>query len=632
MKLIGTSESKLGKKNVLSKEQFVPIIEQTVDEILELLKHSCGRNSRYGLVISPETNQFMDLGSVTVTSNKLNIFSKDGAHLTQSLQYGNALQSYIQNLLVYIGDRVDSACGDGTTTSMIFAGEFLKQMFKNIETCDTWKQCSTIEITQAYDKTVEYIMDQLDDTKITVQTFQEDFKLKEEEAIKALSYYQAYTSSNGDKELAEQISLAFSQIPAECIDEMYQVYPEMERDEKIEVIIDEAQFIVEDPIFVTTELLNTNFMKEYVTDDAILICLPQGIADESALTTELFKTITSMDPEQHIVIIAPKIGNSFINRIIHENTNSGRHIALVVHGKNGGRFSALPLMSLALCGLMNVPIYGITENIKINELMSCVREGIKVHFTGKQVKLYNLYQPLEDYNGHPGLKEAETYPYYSRIRSELHETKDRVVGHHKKHKEELDDINEALAALEYTKRIKIIGGGKTYEQLAIRLVIEDCIAATLSSIKHGMHFNGPHRLSLAIQSGLNKKPHELIKLMLKSMSTAVNTIINCIFADSYMISETLWYQVSPEWNPKYRYQDANQPALEINMLTEPFTFNNSYVPSVQPSKMFEEMFVRIKEVMLKTLMSDHIVTIGEVFDSEVQPDLKQLLKKASESF
>lgn len=622
----------LGKKNVLTSKEFRPVIYRTIDELVQILTHSYGRTARFSMVLTPETGEFLSDRQVTATTNRLQVYSKDGAQLTQSIQYANSIQTYIQSILVYIGQRVDSACGDGTTTSMLYAGLFLKYLLKNLDECNVWSKFSTVEVINVYDELVTELEDILSNQfKITIQDLMDDFGLTEQDAMSTLAYIQAYTSSNGDVEIAEAMAEAFYHIPLEGSEELYQVSPSMELEKKIEVIKDDAQFTSTDVVLLTRELMSFELSKGYVVDNAKVICLMYELVDVSAATTEVFKYIETLKADEPLVIFAPKISSSVTERIVAMNTAKEKHVCLFAHGGKRARFSKVPVDTYALCGLLNVKLFDIKdEEIGSDVIEDCIRPGVRVEADGRSVKLFNLYEPIPGYAGHPGIRHPEEYPVYARVRKDLHEVKTKTLGHHHSDKNEAELIAITLSSLEHVKRIKIVGGGRTFEQLAIRLVIEDCIAASLSGINHGMYFNGPNKL----QDSLITMRHVVEMARTNSRSPRLllkEFILTCMLRAAEDLVEPLGTSnhSSHDWakHSKYIYVDSklNSARNFYNTASDGDILKKinklKLVPPTQPAKMFTELFARIRETVLNVALSEHIVTIGEVTDlSDVDND------------
>ena len=621
----------IGYTNVIPKEEFAHLVFDTCSTIINILRSCCGVGAKYNLVIKPElSNRGSGFGSDdmydTGSLNELNIYSKDGAHSIDSLEFGNEVQNYIKNAILYVGKSVDLACGDGTTTSMLFVSYFLQKFAYDIIISEDEEKKM---VPALYDNTTKYLNDEFDNIidsymgklegdKITVQDLMKDFEISEEEAIYVVAWIQTYTSSHRNEEFAKAFGNAFSNLPKECARYVKVVHPEMEFDKLITLKLDSNQFEF-DGMLLNTEMLNTEFKRGYYKENVKLLNVPFGLPDASVFVTELNKYINTLNYGDTLIIISPDVSKTLAAEWSNINYKTNKvkqeeNIPEVIFfnmADHISKFSHISYSSLALTGIMNVSPM---ENVLEHPIKDSVVDGVTVSYNGSnKIVLDKMFTCEEGSRLHPGNLHPEKYIYFTEIKNFMMIQKDRIEKLHMKDNQERSMIIKALSSMEKVGNSTIISGGTTMEQLANRLVFQDCLAACTSSIDTGFVCNGFSRLP--DEQIISTDPH-LNRYLTQSTSDVINSIF---YMEKY-----------PEVNSKYEFVDIldseyvtnnkqiNKELIESILKTREEVWNHNDeipIPPIQSVRLFIEMFRRIKEIILPILFVDNVIIPDKMWDT-----------------
>ena len=187
-----------GISNRLEKAEFEKMMTETLTDLANVLKDHCGP---YG--------KFSAITSVTDPSAEP-VFTKDGINILRAIHYASPVQEFVRHTLMYMGSRVETSAGDGTTSAMIIMAIAMVKLLKNLKKINCTYQdlvdVYNISIAKQLDnryKDMTYTVDYLTDK---VYERYSDWCKKTDKAginkmvIKRIAYSQAYTSSHGDEE------------------------------------------------------------------------------------------------------------------------------------------------------------------------------------------------------------------------------------------------------------------------------------------------------------------------------------------------------------------------------------------------------------------------------------------------
>ena len=167
------------KSNVVPKEAIQKVQEGVLKDLADTLRNCYGPQASNTLILIPT-------GENGIASQKpISKYTKDGRHIQEKIVYTGMLENAIAGQIESITSRVDGESGDGTTSATLLS-YFLYMRLKNII-----KNNSTRLFTSTLHDIINEIIETIPDYCWEPET--EDI------------YHIAYTSTNGNKQIAEEL-------------------------------------------------------------------------------------------------------------------------------------------------------------------------------------------------------------------------------------------------------------------------------------------------------------------------------------------------------------------------------------------------------------------------------------------
>lgn len=506
-------------QNVVGKEDLKKITITTLSQLVQQLLSISGPSARNGFILY--NNSTLNDGLNTDIMGKagtLEVFTRDGIHCLSNISYLSPIQRYIKDqLLAFMGRRVDASCGDGTTTSMIFTASFVVEMMKKLK---MFEEYSITEIEEAFTDYTKRLLERLDEYKITRESVMKDLEVSENEAAKLLAYLQAYTASSGKIEIAAAIAEIFKRTPKWAWDyAIKQKYPYRETVEQyVRAEADDHQAIFESTI-LTPELCNMDLGKYYQRDKAHVVIMRTGFLNGSVCAITLHNYLgqciqkKQADPDYvftPLVIMIPSAAHSHDENLFRSTLDAAR--------KNGLEVFALAYQRPM--GTHNEFMYSIDAisakaDVSAFTELNATKDDVAVlePFLIEckiRVDHFNTYLddiiPIRDgvdvekclnENVHPGSLYPELYPNYTTWKEHFLKRLDEEANLGDKTNEiDVKDLNLALLTMSVVKNWHISIGGKAHDQNATAHVLDDAAKSALCAVKHGIYFNGPGKFML----------------------------------------------------------------------------------------------------------------------------------------
>ena len=106
--------------NITDKKELISKMIETLDDLIVVLKAHCGPFSGYAVIMDPNA-----MGAEPA-------FTKDGINIVRGIKYTDRIKEFTRNSLQYIGSRIETSAGDGTTSAMIICATMLKVLLEAI--------------------------------------------------------------------------------------------------------------------------------------------------------------------------------------------------------------------------------------------------------------------------------------------------------------------------------------------------------------------------------------------------------------------------------------------------------------------------------------------------------------------
>lgn len=184
-------------------------------------------------------------------------FTRDGISIVRMLQFAEPVAQFCRSTIGFIGNKVDNACNDGTTTSMLFASALSQAWLSSEHATDghvaihesrASARVSVEELKQHFVEMFDYIKQ----SKLTTESLWELIKEADPETTctladvnYAVAMWAALTSTKGNYEIASKVTDAVLSYPPEFSDYQLVSSSSVEREELLVVDKQEANFSFE---------------------------------------------------------------------------------------------------------------------------------------------------------------------------------------------------------------------------------------------------------------------------------------------------------------------------------------------------------------------------------------------------
>lgn len=660
-------------QNVVKDSDFVDITKRTFAQLDAQLLDISGPYARNAFILFNPTAQ---MSNAVTSARGIKLFTRDGRHTLQNIEYASPIQRYIKDdVLCFVGEKVDDACHDGTTSSMIFTSAFVSNLIDKRDILDTY---SETEITTAYNTIVADILAML---KYNFTITKEEFfihgkYLIPNEAIRDFAYMQAFTSSSGNKEVSQAIADVISTTPEEIWNyALVQKFPLRETDEfHVEATQEKYQASFE-VNFLSRQYNNMDMETYYKHNDVDIIVLRSGLYPNGPLYTRLLQYLERAPIDKKTLILVPGTQSTsrniemFITEIMKiTSKDDSKHIAIAaydLYADNAGCLYALDAMvakankpllteevvmtiidSGAPFDITKYLVHASTVEIKANWLNidgivpTTIPESI-----GSDVFIPKNINPCEFYQDY-----FDNYAWYKEY---LLDQLDKEEHAFQKNSQLIKDIKRGLALMTVVYPMVISVTGKEHDQQMIAHVIDDAAGATLVALKDGMIFNGARKLSIVLSNIADHleehgaiggrimtcdKEQMLYEHLLSVFIAAANKMDISIFGKhvsnikvNMPLCDSKYDYINAQqnfvkdngtctWNPTVFNilqvkQDSKKDSV-ADYLTEKEDAFNHIAPPCQTARLFDTLFTRVREVGLRFALLSYVVAPGTIWDDK----------------
>ena len=561
-------------------------------------------------------------------------FTKDGIGIIRSVTFDNPVDNYINQVMAFIGGRIENSIGDGTTSAMLFVCQFLLELIekKAVDRID-YRNLRTL-----FDAMIELYEEEQKKEAIFLKDIKDPVAHKR--AIANISFAQAYTSSHGDVNLAKMVQQVFMSAPEDTWNVMTFARDNFETDKPISVDIDDAQFTFDYCAIHHPYMLNAKGDTVFEAEDVVLVVAPWGFDNTAKEQTEkLLDLVTQIaekkvEPEladKHWVLVIPKIRDmhyySAIEDRVQNYADIWKRFGIFEYATDNDTINEYH----GFCAVM-----GVDYRELIASGIPKVKTGVKMYYgNDHKLKLYNIYDDPEGYTGdlHPGLLEDGVLKsYVDLVSTTIDQMKNSLRSLQPRELEQLKKFQQLHRKLVVRKRVTIRIGGGAIDNTANVDVIQDVIHATRNSLMKGCVRGGNMamyatfaRLFTAIRE--NKIPlDEYTKGYLSSISEAAVTALKRIITNAYQSSHSdnkvdprtiLAACLDDEKFPSYNHLEN-----EFVKMEELINNTNEGAPKliIQPIGTTVAILQRFAEVGLKLLKTEEMITPGFTHNIDVQDE------------
>ena len=588
----------IGVTNVLESDDIYSVMLNTFNDIVRVLSDHCGPYGKFAMITSA-TNRLAEP-----------VFTKDGIGIVRAMEYMSVMQEYVRNTLVYMGSRIETAAGDGTTSSMIICAKGMHELLRNLLSSEYAYSYTDLE--REYKKYAEDVERILRENCYTIDKLLEGIEREADrkKIIYRAAYAQAYTSSHCNKDLAHAVATLFAETPKEAWKYLYIEKAKYESDKQYEVVVDESQYTCENVrIFpgnsLTDNMGTARYSKDYtnITLCGVPPCVDDTFVDGHDVFECIAEAITRPNKEFEDVFICSKdIDGNTLNQLN------------ILFSKHPNTKTVMFLVDTTDPRLNDIVCMKVLRNDF--QMKSSFSGDYK--FEGAELKITDgLYENPTDSKLNPMIGD-KNYPAINEMLSNI----DKVITQIKSQtanrtlNEQINNLQKLRLKLLVSKRTYFRIGGAAYDVAAATDVVLDAILAVKHSLTNGFGLGGNKALYVANEKHWFTYNYE--NQIIKDLHLK---FIQAIHAGIIEVFESALKWVKEECRPSFEafksqdifgieYIPEDKRCTKIEDLTKNLDSDEFVVPIVQPISADIEIVNRFGELALKFVKTERIITPG----------------------
>lgn len=605
----------MGLTNVvnITDTDSMKIINKTLDTCMNILFGHCGPFARYSMLLN---------GFTAGENFEPSVFTRDGIRVLSAVEFVSPIERYIQELITYIGGRVDNYAKDGTTTSMLITAKFIKGI---LAAKDSFDKISTVDVAKSVNEYFTKLNKDINTYKFTVEKIATliNQEYTEADLIKAASivaYMQALSSSGGNIQLAECVREIFANTPKMAWD--FISYRNSPKESEISYSVNIPDYDTKFKVslaMTSNNIFNKGLGTEYEEENVRCIIVPGGIIANDFNTIGLMEYVNEYPSDQSLIIISASIDPAIIRDIAKLNQSRTAPISIWQY-MSDMRVNNMALdyelqVALAICG--GTPY---SYRSEINEKMSDKYTFVakRVHFFGGYMHIYDTAPTAEGTCLHPYYIDRNTASdYYNDLRTVIEEQLSLYESNARTDQRDRNFLIETLNNLACVHRPTLYVGGTVHEQVANADVVQDVLGAIMSSLKHGFFVNGVWSFMDIVRAMGNatlpkEAPMAILSTVHFCLQNAIDAVWNHLYSDYtelYQLDKGSYWNIlcTKPSNVEFFIEDMDN-----------FAKDNNY-PILHPVGIYTELLKRINELAIKFALSEKIIVRGGV----VMPEDKQ---------
>lgn len=604
------ADSNVGVHNVLSRDKFREYVVNEMTLVSDTLSPHCGPFAKYGMIVTGTGNSAI---------NPL-MFTKDGIRLLAAVEHTALIEAYLKDAIAYIGTRVDAVAKDGTTTSMIFAAECIKNIMSGFPE----DSLTTTERQNIMNRIIGDIKTELQQASLTHNV------IPDRKPIQAgvVAFCQAMSSSGGNFDLARCCYELFSSVPPMSWEMIPVTQSCVETDVPFSInkTAYEYRMVAH---FHNDNHRNTCLNTQYLTHNPLVFIYEDAISQTSLVTDHLGTYLaTAIEGDVPVIVVATHIDSSFIAFI--EQMNAGRKEKITLFSPidtsidKTGAFIATKALRLKSGAKPYTGTPLTLEHFATAE---------RVEHSTRYIDFYGIIPGEAQDNIHPYYDESDTSSEYMTFVHELKAVIQKRAAMH--------DANSQIGTINMLQNItnmvvcchnvEFVIGGSTHESIANFAVVQDVIGATIASLGYNFVINGLYSFlgvllaaSETDTSDAESIEGTFVKHVYNAFLSAIKVVIGIVYGDD---SDHVLMDFKPrEYVNALDRKDGSVICHDmtdycedvVNMLkgdpcaTTPAEISKSY-PVVQPIKIYEELMDRITELVLRIADTNKVIVPHGVF-------------------
>ena len=602
-------DSNVGITNVAAADQLKQYIIDTFADISNLLAAHCGPKSAYAMIVTGLGNSDFEP----------NIFTKDGIKILSFIEYTAPIQAYMKEALAYIGKRVDNVAKDGTTTSILFAAQFLKSMLEHSGRFDDLTTTAREEIFKSIAKDVH-------DMLVAESYSVEDLPHRSEVAAGMVGFMQAMSSSGGNTVLAKVIYEIFANSPREAWDRMLTTQSTMESDIPFEVRYQECDYSLFSNM-INDQLRNTDLNTRYVEKDVLVFAYPDDIHMGTTVMDRVGDWLEAIPENRAAAILAQEVDGKLVQFINNKNKTRTKPISIFCNLERD-KYSKTSWDILAILSMAGKRSYA--EKVEsvghIHEAHTFVAS--RIEFNGTHLELFDFYEVDPNSNLHPYYINPESFVPYTELLNNINKVIQFSRDGHVKDNRMIESAYRIFKQMVCVKSPSLWIGGTTHENISNLAVVQDAMGASMAStttryLTNGLlSFNAALYKLLEVYSKDSSDPiggykKNVVNIMIHALSHVIRTVYGDIpkaVKDDILTKDgycNALYEESTITPLSFMDYVESIPRIIVGGETK-IPHGVSY-PVLQPIGIYDELLARTNELLVRLMATDKFIAPGGAF-------------------
>ncbi len=562
--------SNLNITNIIPKEGVRKSMLDTLSMLSDILEDHCGPYSTKAM-LAPQVH----MGGEPQ-------FTTDGINIIKSIEFANPLQDLVQNILVYIGARVDTAGADGTTSSMMIVINALRNLIETMPEKVTYE-----ELTQAYSEFEEYMLKYINDNTIKVDP-------NDHKAVREFTKLQAMTSSHNNEELSDVVSELFASTKSEAWNFVSFERSAYETEDVYKLVLDDSNFKMKCQPFSNQMMGGVDGVSvEPLTGK--MICVIDGLVAGSVgfetFTDAITDAVINNTP---LLIVTPTQISQDVDEKLHEKLGAWQDhkVKIFIADLNSMNATHTPFKAIKLlCG----------QNPDNAMKKFEVVDNVTFTYTNGSLYLTGLYEESED-GVCPLMHDESVKGIKFRERLEMIKT---GIDNLKNSNQQTDvtrkimELSGLYNNMYLSQSARIVIGGAAYDNTEAIDICNDTLGATRNALLNGSTVGGMGTM----ESGLMRMP-------------ATSNTLKLIIVDAFKNAIVKLHKVT---NLGEVVDNNEYSTIPDNSVYD--VVNKHWTQDIrQPSAVDKEVIKRFGEVALKYAFTSKVIVPHSVYD----PNAKQV--------
>lgn len=612
-------------------DEYCAQVAEVAGDIHDVLSGHCGPNAAYAAWASIDPT-----GNQTDTE-----FSKDGVTIVRHhLRYDGTIHEQVRFACSYLGQKVDGACNDGTTTAMMILAGLLKRMAKS----DYLSRFPHHRIQETLLKILDLLGDSIRDAEMDIPGYLATLgsdDLTERDALRDIVFFQAMIASKGNRNLSETLTEYATLVPFQDLYGQYTVDHDVYETESRIYLKRHDHDIGIPSYFVSRELLNANLNSEYRTESADLIVVDEdlmaGAPFYDLLMSEISKTIAFLEgtPREDgtpfepctnflrgatdIVLFVKSRGDEnvlgYIQRLNQALRAKGYPGQVVLIQLQEPTSLSEFLFLTAARALAGQNVVSLNEAAPSRALGEFVIPNVSVHSYGRWTRIGKLYEKDDDvYTPHH--RDQERRPLYRHLLREIRQDIETYLAGHSENEETRKKIPNLLMVYRHLvcqHWVTVCAGGKTHDVRAALSVIEDAFGATNAAVSRGFVFGGYVRMLLRLYKARTDGPPDLDLEVMEAFIETLKDVLHVTYGDKSVTiqpEEIEALDADPVYHHYYDILTDRIETIDLDTLMERRHLPD-FVALVQPADGFKELLDRLREILPKFVLTRNWFDTGD---------------------